>query len=86
VWNRYSSFLVVLFPQLPFEISPVESLHTRGPSHVETPERICVRRWACDPPGRVCSRLDYFYHLKVYLTGNSDARFAPRVSRLLRPP
>ena len=71
---------------LPLELSSGEERYRREPAHDETPERIFERRWALSVLDRVVEKLrdefvqhgrsEHFERLKIFLLGQSDARYA----------
>src|SRR4051794_16093140 len=71
---------------LSLEFSSGEDRYQREPAHDETPERIFERRWARSVLDRVVEKLrsefvqhgrpEQFERLKVFLLGQSDARYA----------
>ena len=77
---------------LPFEIADGEEAYRREPSHEETPERICDRRWARAVLDRVVNRLrdefvrhgrlEHFNKLKVFLLGQTDVPYAELAKQL----
>jgi len=71
---------------LSLEFSSGEERYQREPAHHETPERIFERRWALSVLDRVVERLrnefvhhgrsEHFECLKLFLLGQSDAKYA----------
>jgi len=71
---------------VPLEFSSGEERYQREPADDETPERIFERRWALSVLDRVVERLrnqfvlqgrpEHFERLKLFLLGQSDARYA----------
>lgn len=71
---------------LPFDFEAGESNYLREPRDDETPERIFLRKWARAVLDRVVGnlrgefhkdgKLDQFQHLKGYLTGSVEGRYA----------
>jgi RNA polymerase sigma factor (sigma-70 family) len=71
---------------VPLEFSSGEERYQREPADNETPERIFERRWALSVLDRVVERLrnefvlhgrpEHFERLKLFLFGQSDARYA----------
>ena len=71
---------------VPLEFWSGEERYQREPAHDETPERIFERRWALSVLDRVVERLrnqfvlqgrpEHFERLKLFLLGQSDARYA----------